>query len=400
MFAKPFLGSLDGHSDICQTLAKHPTKLSTLVSGAVNGEIKIWNISERKCIQTINGHNGIVRSICIPLHGNYFFSCDEQNIKQWSLDALAQTLPTMDQESPVIEPINTLISKTVIHGMDVQRDKPYFITCGEKVDFWEETRTQPLRTYKWGVDTVNCIKFNPIETHLCIGAASDRSLQLIDTRKSEPMRKVTLEMRTNNMAWNPMEAFVFTAANEDHDLHTFDVRNLKAALQVHKDHVSAVIDVDYAPTGKEFVSGSYDRTIRIFGIENGRSREIYHTKRMQRLTAVRWSQDNKYIISSSDEMDIRLWKANASEKLGLKTHRERTALEYQQKLTEKFANHPEIKRISRHRHVPKHIYHSSREKRLMVNAVKRKEGNVRLHSKPGTVPFVSERTKHIVKEEQ
>ncbi|XP_057809854.1 uncharacterized protein LOC131026403 isoform X2 [Salvia miltiorrhiza] len=29
---------------------------------------------------------------------------------------------------------------------------------------------------------------------------------------------------------------------------------------VHKDHVSAVMDIDYSPTGREFVTRSYDRT--------------------------------------------------------------------------------------------------------------------------------------------
>lgn len=83
------------------------------------------------------------------------------------------------------------------------------------------------------------------------------------------------------------------------------------------DHVEAVIDVDYSPTGKEFVSGSYDKSIRIFEVNKGHSREVYHTKRMQRLTCVSWSFDNKYIVSGSDEMNLRLWKANASEKLGI-----------------------------------------------------------------------------------
>lgn len=55
---------------------------------------------------------------------------------------------------------------------------------------------------------------------------------------------------------------------------------------------------------------------RIFEVDKGHSREIYHTKRMQRLTCVLWSLDNKYIISGSDEMNIRIWKARASEKLG------------------------------------------------------------------------------------
>lgn len=37
---------------------------------------------------------------------------------------------------------------------------------------------------------------------------------------------------------------------------------------------------------------------------------------MQHLTSVLWSLDNKFVLSASDEMNIRIWKANASEKLG------------------------------------------------------------------------------------
>lgn len=46
-------------------------------------------------------------------------------------------------------------------------------------------------------------------------------------------------------------------------------------------------------------------------------REVYHTKRMQHVITVKWTSDNKYILCGSDEMNIRLWKANASEKLGV-----------------------------------------------------------------------------------
>ena len=78
------------------------------------------------------------------------------------------------------------------------------------------------------------------------------------------------------------------------------------------DHTAAVICVDYAPTGKEIVTGSYDKTIRIYNtgifvliicvfemtnlssfLAEGHSREVYHTKRMQRLTCVAWTKDNK-----------------------------------------------------------------------------------------------------------
>jgi WD repeat and SOF domain-containing protein 1 len=102
-----------------------------------------------------------------------------------------------------------------------------------------------------------------------------------------------------------------------HSLYTFDTRKLKTPVNVHMDHVEAVTDVDYSPTGKEFVSGSYDKSIRIFEVNKGHSREVYHTKRMQRLTCIAWSLDNKYILSGSDEMNIRVWKSRASEKLGV-----------------------------------------------------------------------------------
>jgi len=42
------------------------------------------------------------------------------------------------------------------------------------------------------------------------------------------------------------------------------------------------MDIDYAPSGKEFVTGSYDRTIRMFRVEEGKSRDVYHGKRMQK----------------------------------------------------------------------------------------------------------------------
>lgn len=58
------------------------------------------------------------------------------------------------------------------------------------------------------------------------------------------------------------------------------MRKLSEAKMIHKDHVNAVLSIDYAPHGKEFVTGSFDKTIRIFPSYSGKSREVYHTKRM------------------------------------------------------------------------------------------------------------------------
>lgn len=52
------------------------------------------------------------------------------------------------------------------------------------------------------------------------------------------------------------------------------MRYLDQPAKVHMDHVSAVLDVDFSPTGKEFVSASFDKTIRIFPKDEGHSRSV------------------------------------------------------------------------------------------------------------------------------
>lgn len=152
-------------------------------------------------------------------------------------------------------------------------------------------------------------------------------------------------MCTNCIAWNPMEPMNFTAANEDTNLYTFDMRKLTSASVVHKDHIQAVMSVSYSPTGQEFVSGSYDRTIRIFDRWSGRSKEVYHDRRMQKIFSVSYSSDSQYVLSGSEDTDIRIWKAKASKPLGYKVHREKEKLEYLDQLKQRYRHMPEIRRI-------------------------------------------------------
>ena len=55
-----------------------------------------------------------------------------------------------------------------------------------------------------------------------------------------------------------------------------------------QDFTNAVMDVDFSPTGREFVAASYDRSVRIYPYNSGHSREVYTAKRMQRVFAARF----------------------------------------------------------------------------------------------------------------
>ena len=296
-------------------------------SGSCDGEVRVWSLSSQDCLATIQAHSGFVRGLCTDRQARSIITVGEDKVvKTWRYP------DNLSDINSKFSPVTSTIGKSVFLGVDHHWTKSIFGTCGEKVDIWDSDRSEPVRSFTWGVDSITNIKFNPIECNVLATTGSDRTIALYDIRGSTPLRKVILSMKSNGISWNPIEAYHFTVANEDSNLYTFDMRKLDQPLNVHMDHVMAVLDVDYSPTGQEFVSGSFDKTVRIFRREDGRSRDVYHTKRMQRIFCVQWSADSAYILTGSDETNIRLWRSQASHKAGKLRPRERAALQYADKL--------------------------------------------------------------------
>lgn len=262
--------------------------------------------------------------------------------------------------------------------------EPRFATASAGVEIWDETRTSPLQTLSLSVDSLHCVRYNPVEVNILASAGADRSITLYDIRANVAIRRLVLKMRTNDISWNPMEAFNFTAANDDHNCYTYDMRKLgkHGALTVHKDHVAAVMSVDYSPTGQEFVTGSYDKTIRIFPHTVGKSREVYHTKRMQRVFAVNFSLDGSYVVSGSDDGDVRVWKSERSRPLKPLFRSEKEKVQASEKLIERYQGLPEVRKIAKKRHLPGHVKTMQTTKQIMKRSQKRKERNIRRHTKP------------------
>lgn len=336
LFSKPFLKSLQGHLDSIYSLATFSSNTSLLASGSGDGEIRLWDLSNGSNIWfNKDAHSGFINGITTCRKSKNIVSVGQDKI-----------INVYDHSN--YKPIQTLKGKFAFTGVDHSINEE-FVTCGgNKVSLWDYNRSDPITTWEWGVDTIAKVRFNQVESNLIASVGLDRSIVVYDTRTNTPVTKVFMELKNNAICWNPREAFNFSVANEDHNIYTFDMRRLKRALNIGKDHVAAVLDLDYSPTGQEIVTGSYDKTIRIFEVNKGRSREVYHTKRMQKIFAVKFSMDGKFVLSGSDDGNVRLWKANAAEKLGVLTVREKNALKYKDALQERYQHMPEVNRITRY----------------------------------------------------
>ncbi|CAK7211369.1 Protein sof1 [Sporothrix bragantina] len=374
MFAAPFVAQIGvGHQDGVYCLAKDIENTDRLASASADGIIKIWDLPTREETQKAKAHEGMIKGISWikTQAGRYLVSCGTD-----------RNISVMDA---VTGEVTSGLGDCAFTSITSHRTSPTAVVSGSsRIFIYDLSRPTPTvsETLAWphSVDTITQVRLNQVETSLLGSCGSDRSLVFYDLRTSSPIHKTVLNFACNDLAWNPQEAMNFAVGSEDYNIYHFDMRQMGRARNIQKGHTGAVLSLDFNPTGTELVSGSWDRTIRLFDINSGQSRDIYHTKRMARVHAVNFTPDGNYVLSGSDEGNVRLWRAQASSRQGIKSTAERQKLEYDTTLKERYKHMPEVRRILRHRHLPKVVKKADQINQEMLRSIKRKDENRRKHS--------------------
>ena len=274
--------------------------LSFLVSA--DGTVSLWDLPTRTCIKNLNAHRQAVKGLVFGLDQDFYSCSQDGTVRRFSISEVLSRDVDVDagEELNLIGGFaNTWRINGSFQSIDHQwNSERQFVTASDSsLQLWNPERSTPIQTHDhlWGsADTVSVVRFHPSEHQIVANCSLDRGIGLHDIRTASAMKKTVLKMRSNDLQWNPMEPLNFVVANEDFNAYTFDMRNLSQPTHIYKGHTNAVMSVSWAPTGREFVTGSYDRTVRLFNLRNrnGNSRDIYHTKRMQRVFTVNYTMDN------------------------------------------------------------------------------------------------------------
>jgi WD40 repeat protein len=102
----------------------------------------------------------------------------------------------------------------------------------------------------------------------------------------------------------------------DKTIRIWDARTGKEVMKPLKGHTSNITSVGFSPDGTHIVSGSDDKTIRIWDARTGE--EVVkplkgHTGR--HVTSVGFSPDGTHIVSSSWDGTVRIWDARTGEEV-------------------------------------------------------------------------------------
>lgn len=376
MFAKPFVAAMSGHRETIQSIATDFTNLSTVATGAADGGLAIWDVMAKKARAVINAHRNSIDGVTISPDGVACFSASrDKTVKMWDLD--------IDQSQGQIESVSEYLGDFPFSSIDHHFHKSWFVTSSDVVSIWDINRTQPLQKFSWGDDTVTSCRFNKIETDLVACCMADRGVFLYDARTKASHSKIVMEMCSTSLCWNPMDPNVFVTGSDDRNCYLFDIRVPGRPRNVFQGHIRPVTSVDFSPTGTMFAAGSHDATIRLWDIHQtskSDSIEMFHTKRMAKVFAVKWSPDNNYVYSGSEDAILRVWKSDASKPIRPLRGPEKHSFNYMRSLKNKYSNFLEVKRISKQRNAPKAILRTSQrikkaEKREAVKEMSRIRSN-------------------------
>ncbi|CAJ2511653.1 Uu.00g072780.m01.CDS01 [Anthostomella pinea] len=417
MFAQPFIAQLGrGHVDGVYSLAKDPNSLDRFASGAGDGVVKVWNLTSREEVWKTTAAENTVKGMAWT---------KDQKLLTVSADKNAKLFDPYNTPSDSA-PINTWLGGHALSSISMHRSKNAFAVSSDCISVYDLDRytaaPEVLRWPKSG-ETITSVAFNQSETSVLGSTCTDRSITLFDLRTSAALSRTFLDFYCNKLAWNPVEPMNFAVCSEDHNSYMFDMRRMDRALNVFKDHVAAVMDVSFSPTGTELVTASWDRTVRLWDRDQGHSRDVCtytevfccfrprhgpgNGSRNRKIPALRmrvfateYTPDSKTVISASDDGNVRLWRAHASNREGVKSARHRQALEYNEALSARYSHMPEIRRIKRHRHIPKVVKKAGEIKKDELKAIKKREENERKHTKKQFEKRKSEREKVVLAREK
>ena len=247
---------LRGHKDHVNYVHISPDG-NFIVSASNDGSIRIWDVYSGKCMQVLEGHTDIVSMALFSPNGKYIVSASKDGcIRIWDAKT-GECLQTLHGHKKGVSSISfSPNGKRLVSTSEDSTVKVWILSSG-----------RCLHSYCGPVFSINSSSFGSDGKHIV--SACYCGAFIWEVSKDGPRKRIDLEGHTDN---------VNTAF--------------------------------FSPNGKQVVTASKDKTIRIYNALTGKCKRIL-TGHSEEVTFASFSPDGKYVISTSRDKKIRIWNSTS-----------------------------------------------------------------------------------------
>ncbi|NOH02307.1 MAG: hypothetical protein HND47_10300 [Chloroflexi bacterium] len=249
------LQTLAGHSAEVRSVAFSPDG-QILASGSNDNTIRLWRVSSGSTILTLGGHQDDVASVAFSPDGQILASGSNDNtIRLWRVSdgSLLQTL--QDIEDNVLSVAFSPDGKTLAAA-----------SSNSTVALWRVIDGSLLMTFLGHSDSVLSVAFSPDGKTLASGSLDNRVI-LWNVNDGSPLRILEHAYDVFGVAFSPDGQTLAVASSGvwDHGVVLWNVGD-GAQIKMLRGHTDRIFTVVFSPDGRILASGSFDGTIRLWGV--------------------------------------------------------------------------------------------------------------------------------------
>lgn len=212
-----------GHSDEGFALAWNGNKEGELVTGAMDGMIKLWDITKFNKGEKLDSEKqwdnsqGVNDLDWCSFHDSMFVSGSEDNlVKVWDtrLDSKVQSKKS------------TMAHSAGVNAVSWNKGNMFCVASGDgtgKVNVWDIRQfDSPVYTIDAHQGGISAVEFNPnMHNIVSTSGFDDNSVKLWDFSRQDPLifHHVGHLLGVNDIAWNPHEPWMISSVSNDNTVH-------------------------------------------------------------------------------------------------------------------------------------------------------------------------------------
>ncbi|RYP43376.1 hypothetical protein DL768_009953 [Monosporascus sp. mg162] len=283
--------------------------LTQLASASADNTVKIWDVSNGDCLQTLE-HSGRVWSVIFSHDSIRLASAsDDMTITIWDTNS-GERLQTLESHSR--RPFYSVVfSHDSTRLASVSGDKTFKI--------WDANSGKCLQTFEGHNGYVWSVTFSHDSTRLA-SASEDKTIKIWDVTSGEHLRTLeglqTAEVRSSWFFYSVAfshDSTRLASATADKTVKIWDTGSGKC-LQILKGHSEWVLSVAFSHNSTRLASASGDNTIKIWDMS---SSECLQTLKGHNgyIWSVTFSHDSTRLASGGVDKTIKIWDATNGEPL-------------------------------------------------------------------------------------
>lgn len=281
-----------------------------LITGDENGRAFLWSAADGAMLHELSGHSRAVSGVCFSADGRRVLTASiDKTVACWDVET-GQEIAALNRAHPL-----------PVLSVAISADGRYVATgCMDGVArLWgEDDATRPIEL-RGHVQQVTSVAFAPDGVHLITGS-TDNTVRRWDVATG--VEAAAAETDDNRPAifcrdalpdpvwaavYSPDGQHVLTGGGDTARLWHVSTGTDLITMRPHAGVSSAAFSAD----GRRVVTGSWDRTVKIWELEQGTAVLSLLSAHRNRITSVCFSPDDATILTGSKDQTARIWDSSS-----------------------------------------------------------------------------------------